>query len=356
MSIENLPEKNLFAMQDAKKLKDSKLIFVGKIDYASEVADISQERNQQIDEALKETKIISWEDEQGRIEVDYFDIPPGKKFEEGEKQEITVILTGFPADATWYSEVGREIARYSPEQRVICISTIGAGKSTIEGKFTLERYNDILEEFFNRLPNEIGVKKSDIALNIIGHSRAGALAILYAAEKGEGLVKNIVTTNGISEEAGLWNLLKDYWKYMNINREGTLMKTVAKSDLKKVLYCLKDFFLTGDFIDQVKSLQARKEVYQKSAQISQKIKGMNLLFIFGEKEIIEPEQAYTLYQIFRENGINTNYTQLMGTKKPGKKAKAATHNFPFEFAEAFAMIYRRWMETKRKEVEEKNIK
>ena len=181
-----------------------------------------------IEQEIKTPKIVSFEFEGKPLKLEYIEVAAKESQEQKEvkqKEKVIVLVPGFSASFVPYAGAVKELAKYLPNYRVICLSPFDSGKSSALKGSTLEKMNQAYHEAFKQM----GIDSQHSQATIIGHSRSDIIALGLACAYPD-LVKQIVLVNGVcANPSGLPKLAYEFTKH-----------TVASITPERILGAFKD--------------------------------------------------------------------------------------------------------------------
>jgi pimeloyl-ACP methyl ester carboxylesterase len=301
--------------------------------------DKDPERIENIQECLKNPKIIEMEFKGQQVQLEYIEVPAKKKGEG--KEKVMFMLPGFSASYKPFKNTVKELAQYCGDYRIICISPLDSGESSSLKGSNLEKMTNV---YFQGIES-MGVNHENSELTVVGHSRSDIIAINMAVSRPD-LVKNTVIANGIIANdsdlkglSSLGGLTKDFLVHVNTKITPARIIGAFKDDKEAATNYWKtnvDFFKNilqpRKAWNQFKSLTERDKVDQD--YLLSKIKA-NMLVINSTEEFTPWDKTREkVYQRLPENIQKQHRIEFGGL-----------HDEIFDHPEAFAIKFKRWSES-----------
>ena len=197
--------------------------------------------------------------------------------------EPLILLHGNGEDHTIFDNVAKHFAK---KYRVIAIDTRGHGKSPLgDEPFSLYQFAEDLNEFMN----EQKIEKA----NILGFSDGGNIALIFASEYPEKVIK-LIANGANTKPSGIKPLvhLAMLFRYMLYSVAAAFS---GKFELKKALYyiMLHEPHITNDELEQITAptlvLVGTEDLIRESESkyIKKSIPNSEIVFILGNHFIVK---------------------------------------------------------------------
>ena len=204
-------------------------------------------------------------------------------YEETGSGEPLILLHGNGEDHTIFDNVAKHFAK---KYRVIAIDTRGHGKSPLgDEPFSLYQFAEDLNEFMN----EQKIEKA----NILGFSDGGHIALLFASEYPEKVIK-LIANGANTKPSGIKPLvhLAMLFRYMLYSVAAAFS---GKFELKKALYyiMLHEPHITKEELEQITAptlvLVGTEDLIRESESkyIKKSIPNSEIVFILGNHFIVK---------------------------------------------------------------------
>lgn len=329
-------------MEEINKIMDSETASQPDVKYER---DHDPERVETIREGIETPKEIEMEFEGQKVKIEYIEVP-AKKMSPGaetEKEKVIFMIPGFSASHKPYAGAVKEVASYSGDHRVICISPLDSGKSSSLKGSNLEKMSKVYLEAIKAM----GIAPEKSELTIVGHSRSDIIAMNLARIRPD-LVKNIALVDGIAaNESNLGGLTYDFLKHVNtkitperITSAFRGEKEEAKNYWKQNVDFFKNISNPRRLVNQFKSLGERKKVNQD--EILSKMQANAL--------VINSTEEFTDWEKTRENVFQKLPDDI---QKQHRIEVGGLHDEINAHPEAFAIKLKRWLEMVEGKLEEK---
>jgi pimeloyl-ACP methyl ester carboxylesterase len=298
--------------------------------------DQNPERVEQINEGVEHPKLVSFDLEGEKVQIEYIEVPAKKQEQcEGEKEKVIILFPGFCASYIPYVGAVKELAGYMGNYRIICLSPLDSGKSSSLKESHLQKMGEVYRAAFQKL----GIDSAHTEATVIGHSRSDIIALELARSVPE-LVKNIALVNGITgKKEGLAGLTYDVTEHTFLDITPERMKGLFKGEveaarnyLNQTRDFLRNMLKPTHILNQFGSLNERKKVNVK--ELLSQLKS-NVLILSGTGDITDyKETRENIYENLPENIQAEHHLEIGGL-----------HDEINAHPEGFVLKFRKWMES-----------